>query len=138
MVDGPASEQPCAVLLTDEQGHLNLVVSDLHRDYGDGYVVRDTGQLTGRLEQLRMWRTVARSKPSGARHAWLSLTEPTDADLLGALADHTAALLPTPDVAPLRNSAWAAVRPLGALHSFGGCSVILTGSAGPLRAAVTS
>ncbi len=136
-IDGPAPQLPWAVPLTDTQGRFHLVAFDLDLGHGDGNVVRDTAQLTGWLEQLRIEHTVAQSGPSGGRHVWLSMTEPTPADLVAALADHAAAALPTLDLSPLKNPVWGSVRPPGAPHRSGGISVILSGPDEPLRPAVT-
>lgn len=136
-IDGPAPQLPWAVPLTDEQRRFHLVAFDLDLGHGDGNVPRDTALLTGWLDQLRIEHTIAQSGPSGGRHIWLSMTEPTPADLVGALADHAAALLPTLDVSPLKNSVWGSVRPPGAPHRFGGHSMIMTGPDEPLRPAVT-
>jgi lambda repressor-like predicted transcriptional regulator len=136
-IDGPAPQLPWAVPLTDDQRRFHLVAFDLDLGHGDGNVLRDTEQLTGWLKQLRIEHTVAQSGPSGGRHIWLSMSEPTPADLVGALADHAATLLPTLDVSPLKNPAWGSVRPPGAPHRSGGHSMILTGTDEPLRPAVT-
>ncbi len=136
-IDGPAPELPWALPLTDEQGSFHLVAFDLDLGHGDGNVLRDVRQLTDWLNQLRIEHTVAQSGPSGGRHVWLSMLEPTSADLISALADHAATVLPTLDLSPLKNSAWGSVRPPGAPHRFGGHSVILTGPDEPLRPAVS-
>ena len=136
-IDGPAPQLPWAVPLTDVQGRFHLVAFDLDLGHGDGNVVRDTAQLTGWLEQLRIEHTVAQSGPSGGRHVWLSMTEPAPADLVATLADHAAAALPTLDLSPLKNPVWGSVRPPGAPHRSGGMSVVLSGPDEPLRPAVT-
>jgi len=128
---------PWALPLTDEQGRFHLVAFDLDLGHGDGNVVRDARQLTDWLNQLRIEHTVAQSGPSGGRHVWLSMLEPTPAELISVLADHAGTVLPTLDLSPLKNSAWGSVRPPGAPHRFGGHSVILTGPDEPLRPAVT-
>jgi len=137
-IDGPAPRLPWAVPLTDEHRQFHLVAFDLDLGHGDGDVIRDTRQLTGWLNQLRIEHTVAQSGPSGGRHVWLSLHEPATAELVSNLADHAAAALPTLDLSALKNAAWGSMRPPGAPHRSGGHSVVLSGPAEPLRPAVTA
>lgn len=136
-IDGPAPRLPWAVPLTDQRGLFHLVAFDLDLTHGDGNVIRDTDQLTGWLEQLRIEHTVAQSGPSGGRHVWLSLTEPAPAELVSTLADHAAGALPTLDLSALKNAAWGSMRPPGAPHRSGGRSVVLSGPDEALRPAVT-
>jgi len=137
-IDGPAPRLPWAVPLTDEHRRFHLVAFDLDLGHGDGDVIRDTQQLTGWLNQLRIEHTVAQSGPSGGRHVWLSLHEPATAELVSNLADHAAGALPTLDLSALKNPTWGSMRPPGAPHRSGGHSVVLSGPDEPLRPAVTA
>lgn len=130
-IDGQAPELLWSVPLTDEQGQADPV--DRGRGEGDGNTTHHADQLTGPLKQLRTERTAAQPQPSGGRHVRLSTVERTGGHLVSASAGHTAARLP-----PLENSARGSVRPRGAPHRAGRCSVVLTCAVGLLLRRATS
>lgn len=123
---------PWAVPLASADG-FHLLAFDLDAKRGEAAAAADAAALTGLLTQAGIPHLVCRSGPSGGRHVWTALTEAIDPSLIGTLARLASALLPSLDIAPLRNSATGCVRPPGAPHRNGGRSEILTGDLECLR-----
>jgi hypothetical protein len=79
------------------------------------------------LDTLNIRYVSCTSGPTGGRHVWVGLAEPTPAETVQDLARAVQTLCPTLDVAPLANPASGCVRPPGSPHRLGGTSRIIAG-----------
>lgn len=127
---------PWAVPLASADG-FHLLAFDFDAKGNEAAAAADAEALSELLTKAGVAHLVCRSGPSGGRHIWLAASETLHADLVGTLARLAAAVLPTLDIAPLRNSATGCVRPPGAPHRDGGYSTILVGDSDCLLQATT-
>ena len=118
---------PWAVPLASTDG-FRLIVFDLDAKRGEASTAADAAVLADLLVEARIPHLVCRSGPSGGRHVWAATSEPVDPSLVGTMSRLAAAVLPSLDIAPLRNSATGCVRPPGSPHRDGGRSEVLTGT----------
>lgn len=131
-VDARPPAAPWAVPLASSDG-FRLIAFDLDAKLGEASTIADTATLTELLADAGIPFVVCRSGPSGGRHVWTATSEPIDPALIGTMARLAAAVLPTLDIAPLRNSATGCVRPPGSPHRDGGRSELLSGNLDCLR-----
>jgi hypothetical protein len=111
---------PWAMYLSGDRRRYDYLVFDL--DVSNGNAVGDAGKLSRWLSELRIAHLVAESGPTGGRHVWIALAEPTDAGVVKELSQLAKSLLPSLDVMPLQNPVSGCVRPPGAIHRHGGTS----------------
>lgn len=117
---GRAPSTPWAMYLSGDRQRYDFLAFDL--DVSRGNAVRDAGRLSLWLDELRIDHLITESGPTGGRHVWIALDEPTDAAVVRELALLARDLLPSLDVTPLLNPIRGCVRPPGAVHRFGGVS----------------
>ncbi|MFD1722413.1 hypothetical protein [Amnibacterium endophyticum] len=122
---------PWAVPLASLDG-FRLLAFDFDAKGDEAGAARDAAALSSLLVDAGIAHLICRSGPSGGRHVWAAASQALDVELVGTVARLAAAVLPTLDIAPLRNSATGCVRPPGAPHRDGGRSEILEGDLGCL------
>lgn len=115
-----APSTPWAMYLSGDRRRYDFLAFDF--DVSRGNAVRDAGRLSLWLDELRIDHLIAESGPTGGRHVWITLDEPTDAAVVREIALLARDLLPSLDVTPLLNPIRGCVRPPGAVHRFGGTS----------------
>lgn len=115
-----APSTPWAMYLSGDRQRYDFLAFDF--DVSRGNAIRDAGRLSLWLDELRIDHLTAESGPTGGRHVWITLDEPTDAAVVREIALLARDLLPSLDVTPLLNPIRGCVRPPGAVHRFGGAS----------------
>ena len=128
---------PWAVPLAGPDG-FRLLAFDFDVKGNEEAAASDAARLSSLLTGAGIAHLICRSGPSGGRHVWTAALETLDAELIGSMARLAAAVLPSLDIAPLRNSATGCVRPPGAPHRDGGYSEVLTGDVDCLLKPTTS
>lgn len=109
-----------AMLLADDSLRYRWLGFDF--DASSGNAVKDASTMAHWLNELNIPHLVCISGPSGGRHVWVRLDDPTDARIVRLVADLTRSLLPSLDITPLTNPASGCLRPPGAPHRSGGQS----------------
>ncbi|WP_345482110.1 hypothetical protein [Amnibacterium soli] len=117
---------PWAVPLSSAEGY-RLIAFDFDAKGDEDAAAADAVTLADLLAEAGISHVICRSGPSGGRHVWTATTEAIDPDLVGTMARLASAVLPSLDIAPLRNSATGCVRPPGTPHRDGGWSQVLSG-----------
>jgi hypothetical protein len=115
-----APTTPWAMYLSGDRERYDFLVFDFDSSHGNA--VRDAGRMSLWLDELRIDHLTAESGPTGGRHIWISLDEPTDAAVVKEVSQLAKSLLPSLDVRPLQNPKTGCVRPPGAIHRYGGIS----------------
>lgn len=119
-VNAPAPSTPWAMYLSGDGQRFDYLAFDL--DSTKGNVGFDAGKLSLWLDELRIDHLVTESGPTGGRHVWIALEDPTAAETVREIAMLAKSLLPSLDPTPLTNPATGCVRPPGAIHRHGGSS----------------
>jgi DNA-binding MarR family transcriptional regulator len=120
-----APSVPWAIHLTDRNRRYRLLAFDFDSSrHGADIAARDADRLGSVLDGLGVAHLHAVSGPTRGQHIWVRLTEPgTSADNVRRLAHVLRQHYPSLDPSPLTNPATGAVRPPGAPHRHGGCSL---------------
>lgn len=119
-ISDAAPSTPWAMYLSGDRERYDYLTFDL--DSGHGNAIRDAGRLSLWLDELRIDHLVTESGPTGGRHIWIALEEPTDAGMVKEISQLAKSLLTSLDVRPLQNPKTGCVRPPGAVHRYGGIS----------------
>jgi len=119
-LNGPAATTTWAMLLADDDHRFAYLCFDF--DSAAGNAARDADKMSYWLNELNVPHLVCISGPTGGRHIWVRLDEPTDATVVRELAQLTKSLLPSLDTQPLLNPAAGCVRPPYAPHRAHGYS----------------
>ena len=116
----PAPTTTWAMLLADDDHRFVYLCFDF--DSSSGNAARDADKMSYWLNELNVPHLVCVSGPTGGRHIWVRLDEPTDATVVRELAQLAKSLLPSLDTKPLLNPAAGCVRPPYAPHRVHGYS----------------
>lgn len=116
---------PWAIHLTDTQRRFRLLAFDFDSSrHGTETAISDADRLCNVLDDLGVAHLRTVSGPTKGQHIWVRLTEAgASADSVRRLAHVLRQHYPSLDPSPLTNSATGAVRPPGAPHRHGGCSL---------------
>ena len=118
---------PAAVPIYDRQGRARCLVLDLDAKGASSrqQVLLDSARV-GELASAAGLPYLIDESPNGGRHVYLPLQRPVTSDEALEVGLALKALLPSLDVAPLRNATTGAIRPPGSPHPAGGHQQLVT------------